>query len=603
MFRYADRFAETLGIQPKERQLNLETLYLSTEKAPAAYWLQLMVATGIAHMGLVLDSTAVLIGAMLVSPLMTPIVQVAMGFAIGHLHLTLRALGRLSMSIFVVVLFAAITTHLLPFQEETREILGRTAPTFLDLIVALFCGLAAAFTTARGSKDTVTAAAGTAIAIALVPPLCVVGVGVGMANSAIALGAGLLFTANLAAIILVGDLFFLLTGFSHVDMERLEQRVYSEDDKQGISYRLARSIPVPGSISRSLWLRLSLPLTFVALVSLPLSRALSQVVWEVRVKGAVNAYLAKIDTQYNVLTKQLSVRPGVVSLRMSVVDDPENKEALKHKLTEELAALAGLVPSVDLRIIPSDEAVGRRLQKSSARLAQQLAAANSVDPVECPPVPPPVDVEQIKQEAAQAAATAARLEASKAALAGVTQSQHAEHLRSSVGAVLAWAAPKAPAGCAWLGWSLAVGPQGTRLELRLLADQPLDAGIEHMLAAILARETGLQLAGVRVTQRPVTLLEAPPSAPDAVHIPALRRALKWVKLENLRVHLTVPDPAATKGRRAQAAITAKNTALRATLLETLGEAPTPTLGTQWSLVVALPAVGAVDIATKPPAPR
>ena len=103
MIRSADRLAALLGIEPDSRQVNVEKLYLSTEKTPGAYWLQLFIATGIAFLGLTLDSTAVIIGAMLVSPLMTPIVQVGMGFAVGHVHLTLRASVRLLLSIGLVM--------------------------------------------------------------------------------------------------------------------------------------------------------------------------------------------------------------------------------------------------------------------------------------------------------------------------------------------------------------------------------------------------------------------------------------------------------------------------------------------------------------------
>lgn len=600
MFRYADRIADSIGIDPKKRQLNLETLYLSTEKTPAAYWLQLMVAAGIAHMGLVLDSTAVLIGAMLVSPLMTPIVQVAMGFAIGHLHLTLRAMTRLAMSIFVVVLFAAAMTHMMPVQEATREILGRTAPTFLDLIVALLCGLAASFTSARGSKDTVTAAAGTAIAIALVPPLCVVGFGVGMLNPDIAFGAGLLFTANLASIILCGDVFFLLTGFSSVDMERLEQRIYSESDRGRPLYRLAKSLPVPGSISRSLWLRLLLPGAFVTVVSMPLSTALSQVVWEVRVKEKIDDYLAKVEKSQEVLARRLTVRPDVVTLRMSVVGDPDEKDALQQTLTNELAAKAGVVPTVHLQVVPSDEAVRRRLQRSSARLAEQFANSKSEpEPAACPPAgPSAAEIEAIKSEAATAAAKTARAEGAAEAVAALPNSHHVDALRAKVGAVLTWAAPKPPADCAWLGWSLGVGSEGTVLRLRLLADQPLAPGLDQMLATVITRETGLPLAAVRVRRQPRTLVHAPADAPDAVHLPALRDALRRVKRAGLTVQATVPDPSGIKKRRARAAVEARNADVRAAL----GDVQ-PKIGDAWSVVVDLPPADTVQIATQPPPAR
>ena len=84
----------------------------------------------------------------------------------------------------------------------TRALTTRTSPTALDLLVAVFCAIAAAYAQVRSGSDTTATAAGTAIGIALVPPLCVVGYGLGTRSREIASGAALLFTANLCAILL-----------------------------------------------------------------------------------------------------------------------------------------------------------------------------------------------------------------------------------------------------------------------------------------------------------------------------------------------------------------------------------------------------------------
>lgn len=83
--KWYDQAAQVLGIWPEQRQEVVESLYLTTESHPMVYWFQLLIAAGIAHFGLILNSTAIVIGAMLVSPLMTPIVQLGMAFTIGNL--------------------------------------------------------------------------------------------------------------------------------------------------------------------------------------------------------------------------------------------------------------------------------------------------------------------------------------------------------------------------------------------------------------------------------------------------------------------------------------------------------------------------------------
>lgn len=576
-FRYGDHIAEAVGIDPKDRQLNTETLFLATEKTPGAYWLQLVVATGIAYMGLTLDSTAVLIGAMLVSPLMMPIVQVGMGFAMGHLHLTLRAGRRLLSSIALVIALSASAAALLPFTEPTREILARTQPTMLDLVVALFCGLAAAFTTARGSKDTVTAAAGTAIAIALVPPLCVVGFGVGTGSGAIAGGASLLFTANLAAIILVGDLFFLLTGFARADLERLEQRVYDDADREHWLYRFAKWIPVPGSVSRSLSLRALLPLTFVALVAIPLSQALRQVLWQVRVKGAIGQALDKFEREYRVIQRALTVAPDAVSLRLSVVGEPSQRDEIAEGLRRRLAAASGLAdPVVTVDVVPDEAAVRRRLNDSRQALVEQIANLTAPQPTACPPVPAPVDLDALR--------TRAQAEGRRAALAALTASDHLHGVHDTVKGVLAWAVPPAPEGTAWLGWSLATGDHGTVLTLQQLADPPGTPGVEATLTNVLHHETGLALT-VRVAQTPRTLIDSA----DAPTPAATAQALAALADHALAVQITRPaveGPGAPTGRALKALVAARDQLAAAAA--PLGDRATFVDGDRWRVRVTLP---------------
>ena len=175
-------------------------------------------AAAIAILGLLLDSAAVIIGAMLVAPLMSPILAMAHGIVQGNARMLRRAGISTFKGAILAIGVATVITMLVPALRPTGEIMARVEPNLLDLLVALAAGAAAAYATSRSSVA--AALPGVAISVALVPPLCVVGYGVGSSNFDIAAGSLLLFLTNLVGIVLVGALVFLLLGFRPTRDER-----------------------------------------------------------------------------------------------------------------------------------------------------------------------------------------------------------------------------------------------------------------------------------------------------------------------------------------------------------------------------------------------
>ena len=190
-------------------------------KADADFYALMSLSSAIATLGLLLDSGAVIIGAMLVAPLMSPILAIAQGIVQGNLVLIQRAGASTFKGMSVSIGVATVITALLPDMLPTTEILARTSPNLLDLGVALAAGAAAAWAISRASVA--AALPGVAIAVALVPPLGVVGYGLGTSQFWISGGAFLLFLTNLAAIVLVGALVFVLLGFRPTRVEREAQ--------------------------------------------------------------------------------------------------------------------------------------------------------------------------------------------------------------------------------------------------------------------------------------------------------------------------------------------------------------------------------------------
>ena len=192
-----------LRIKHRDRSRVYAQVYQTAEFSSLSYWLDIVFSAGIAALGLVINSPAVIIGAMLISPLMGPIMATGLGLAAGDLYLAVKAIANLIASIALAVGLSAFIVWLLPFHSITQEILARTNPNLLDLAIALFSGLAGSVAVSRtGGGNGVTTLPGVAIAVALMPPLCTLGFGLGSnANTTIMAGAGLLFLTNLVAIV------------------------------------------------------------------------------------------------------------------------------------------------------------------------------------------------------------------------------------------------------------------------------------------------------------------------------------------------------------------------------------------------------------------
>jgi uncharacterized hydrophobic protein (TIGR00271 family) len=371
------RAASALGVDESARTETVVTMLENNRRRAPGYWIQLCLAMGIATVGLVLDSTAVVIGAMLVSPLMGPILELGMGFAVGSSFLVLRAALRVLLSVAVVVGGAAVLTLALPFHEVTREIAARTAPTALDLLVAVFCALTAAYTTVRPASDTTSAAAGTAIGIALVPPLCVTGFGIGTASLTVAGGAALLFTANLSAILVLAVVSFLALGYNQVDAEAVEAG-YAEPDmtRTGKLATRAQAILRGAFGSRyGLAMRVIIPAIFLASVYVPLRRALDEVTWEIRARDAIRRILA--DKAPSGIQTAVAVERHTVTLHLVLVASNDAAAALEEQIRTAIAASTGVVPAISITAVPDAKALATA-SITSARGAPP-ASADGID--------------------------------------------------------------------------------------------------------------------------------------------------------------------------------------------------------------------------------
>jgi len=177
----------------------------------------------VASVGLNISSTAVVIGAMLISPLMGPIVGVGMSIAINDVLTLRKSFINLGLMVGLSVLTAYIYFLISPVKEETPELLARTYPTILDVLVAIFGGLALII--AKTKKGTIASVIlGVAIATALMPPLCTVGYGLAVGNWSYAGGALYLFSINAVFIALSTFVVTKVLGFPLVKYVNSKKR-------------------------------------------------------------------------------------------------------------------------------------------------------------------------------------------------------------------------------------------------------------------------------------------------------------------------------------------------------------------------------------------
>jgi uncharacterized hydrophobic protein (TIGR00271 family) len=206
----------------------LKNVYTELEIS-AGYFFILNIANLIALSGLITNSLPVIIGAMLISPLMGPILNVGFAFITGDKLVWQKSLRKIALSVGFTLAVAAVATVFSPLKDITHEIIIRTSPNLYDLIIAFLAGLAGAGAICT-KKNYLTVVPGVAIATAVIPPLSVAGFGIGIWNYKIFFGGFFLFFTNFVAIIISTCIVFYAYGFkpsviTEVEIAKLKKRV------------------------------------------------------------------------------------------------------------------------------------------------------------------------------------------------------------------------------------------------------------------------------------------------------------------------------------------------------------------------------------------
>ncbi|MDR3395891.1 MAG: TIGR00341 family protein [Parasulfuritortus sp.] len=289
------------------------------------YAFMVAISSGIATLGLLLNSPAVIIGAMLISPLMGPIVS--SGFAITGFNVEMgkRSARTLLYGGVAAVAFAATIVALSPVRELTPEILARTRPNLFDLAVAILSGAAGGYAMIRGRGGAIV---GVAIATALMPPLAVVGYGLATWQWPVARGALLLFITNMVAISLAVAALAEWYGFGR------------------------------GGLRKRFAMQAMIALLVLAPLSVPLYLSLKSIAWESRVHTTVRSVLeaaARRLKQGQLAQLSVRFREGAPPSVDAILVSEESQLGLGEQLRTELKDALGAPVNLNLTQLHADD--------------------------------------------------------------------------------------------------------------------------------------------------------------------------------------------------------------------------------------------------------
>ena len=297
----------------REQYATLFTNLREESKVSQNFMVLLILATMIATFGLFINSSSVIIGAMLLAPLMQPIVSLSMGVLRQDSTLEVNGAKTIAIGVFAVLATAALIALFTPIERLTSEMAGRLSPTILDLFVAIVSGAAAAY--AKSNEKILGSLAGVAIAVALVPPIAVAGIGLGWADWHMFYSAFLLFITNLVGIVLAAAFVFAMLGFSPLHLA-----------KKGMF----------------IWM------IIVALVSIPLYSSFRQMEEDIRIQRTLSNVDFDIGRYHVKLTHiELFHRATTDEIRCEVIStgilSPEEKSALKEAILKSIDKEAVLI--------------------------------------------------------------------------------------------------------------------------------------------------------------------------------------------------------------------------------------------------------------------
>ncbi len=311
----------------------------------------LMCSIMIASLGLDNNSPAVIIGAMLISPLMSPILGMGLGVGINDLRVVKNSFLHFSVAIMIAILVSTIYFALTPLGNFTPEIEARTHPTILDVLIAFFGGIAGIISMAR--KDISTTIPGVAIATALMPPLCVTGYGIANLDLNIVLSSFYLFFSN--------TFFISLSTYLIVRLLKFPFRKY----------------PVKKDMTRN---RIVV-MFFSLIVTIPSFFILKKLIYEIQTKQKIEAFLtSEFGTQKKYLEDYITIESDSINELFLKVYGNSDKKKFKTSYEKKLDSLG--LKDWRVTILPTSELNLERISSIESQIDEVDKIYNLIDSVE-----------------------------------------------------------------------------------------------------------------------------------------------------------------------------------------------------------------------------
>ncbi|MDQ7009533.1 MAG: TIGR00341 family protein [Candidatus Gracilibacteria bacterium] len=296
-------------------------------KADRLYRMEIFLSGTIASLGLLLNSVAVIIGAMLIAPFLRPINGIAFGIARGEKKFFINSIKILIISSLISIFTGFMIMNITGLYKETTEMLARTSPNIIDLFVAIFSAMVALLSLRY--KRLGESVAGVAMAAALMPPLGVIGMELALGNYGLAWGATMLFITNIFAIILVGILAFWLYGFT----------------------------PNDGGKQKKAFVRILLVIFLILIISIPLFQNLSYLKDRAFVEQKINNNLylilnKKIDhfSVSNISIKELTKNDIKIKAEVKILEGIKFYDFYSDFLNKKLSEAIGRKVEVEIEL-------------------------------------------------------------------------------------------------------------------------------------------------------------------------------------------------------------------------------------------------------------
>ena len=463
-FSFTKSMSRLFGIRSEDAEWRYIEAIKASSFAQPQFWAQIFFASVLAVLGLVTNQSAIIIGAALIVPIAWPVTAAGMALAVGDIYLFLKLLIKIALVAVLTAAIAAFFSGLLPFGAFTTEIASRTRPTILDFLIAFFAGMAgAAMLFSR--KKMLQIFPGAVLAVTLLPPLAVMGLGLGDSfNVEIFRGGAILFTANFFAAILGSSLTYAVVG-----MQAVASLKGIHDWKQR-----ELSHPVVKFIFERLWLRdiagrtgsvrSRLVISFIFLIALviPLQMAFNQLNLEFRARQAISVVekMFELPGRSAIINSSSNIGENTIGVRIQVATNQFFTASDIRRFEERIADRTGRPTRLDLVQSLSDIGEGEKIR-------------GMLNPA------PAAGTEYV---------------------AGIQEI--AVRLRDEIEKVLHLV--PLPESMAILGASAELGLDGQSSSFRIhyLADDPLSEDARLMLASMLERQMKLGAGSVHLTHIP-----------------------------------------------------------------------------------------------------